>query len=126
MSSKGKSSNGSSLAQSNDVHTPSGHINNPSKVIIELWQDPKWRAILAKNLNLAQKIELERRGVKKYEDTEAAVCALVFKIGRLTNHDMPIIKEVLRRSKYEEDIDYDASKLSDHRKRAIEQIGFEL
>ena len=118
--------NGSSIAQTHNVHTPGGRTNNPTEIINHLKDREKWNAIWYKNLSKAREIELRYSGKLKYKTSEDAVRAIVFKVCRLTNHDMVIIKEVLRRSKYDESVDYDESLLVNTRKRAIKKIGFEL
>lgn len=105
-----------------DSHT-SGGMESPQAVIEVMLNGEngeKWRALWLKNLEGARKHD---GSPNKYEDTEAAVNAFVYKVGMLTNHDMLILKEVLRRSEYEASVDYDASQLDSWREDAIEDIG---
>jgi hypothetical protein len=105
-----------------DTHT-SGGIESPQKAIEEMLNGKhgrKWRALWLGNLSGARKHD---GSPDKYQDREAAVNAFVYKVGKLTNHDMVILKEVLRRSEYEASIDFDASQLDSWREDAIDDIG---
>lgn len=125
MSSKiGTSSDDEYVQKTVDAHT-SGGIDNIEKIIKILKSDEKWQNVWCKNLEKAGEIAEKRSGRVKFETTEAAVCGLVFKVGMLTNYDMIIIKEVLRRSEYEAGIDFDASKLDQFRSDAIMKIELE-
>jgi hypothetical protein len=79
-----------------------------------------WRSLWIGDLSGARK---HAGKPDMYQDREAAVNAFVYKVGKLTNHDMVILKEVLRRSEYEASIDFDASQLDSWREDAIDDIG---
>lgn len=117
------SSRGESPEQSISVDThSSGGIESPQKVIEQMLNGRngrKWRALWLGNLSGARKHD---ESPNKYQDREAAVNAFVYKVGKLTNHDMIILKEVLRRSDYEASIDFDASQLDSWREDAIDDI----
>ena len=105
-----------------DAHT-SGGIESPQEVLEVMLNGKhgaKWRSLLLRALAGARKLD---GSPDKYQDPEAAVNAFVYKVGKLTNHDMVILKEVLRRIDYEASIDFDASQLDAWREDAIDDIG---
>jgi len=105
-----------------DAHT-SGGIESPQEVLEVMLNGKhgaKWRSLFLRDLSGARKLD---GSPDKYQDPEAAVNAFVYKVGKLTNHDMVILKEVLRRLDYEASIDFDASQLDAWREDAIDDIG---